>query len=84
MPSRHHTTKARSATPTRSLPGVVHHFIETEAASGLVLAAATVGALVWANSPWQDSYETLWHNPIILEAGGLRIARTSATSSTTA
>ncbi len=74
MPSAHHTTKARSTTPARSLPGVVHRFIETEAASGLVLVAVTVVALVWANSPWQHSYETLWHNPIVLQAGGLHIA----------
>ncbi len=74
MPSGHHTTKARSTTPARSLPGVVHRFIETEAASGIVLFAVTVVALVWANSPWQHSYETLWHNPIVLQAGGLRIA----------
>jgi NhaA family Na+:H+ antiporter len=52
----------------------VHRFIETEAASGIVLVAATVVALVWANSPWQHSYETLWHNPIVLQAGGVRIA----------
>ena len=74
MPSGHHPTKARSTTPARSLPGVVHRFIETEAASGIVLVAVTVVALVWANSPWQHSYETLWHNPIVLQAGGLRIA----------
>ncbi len=74
MPSVHHPTKARSTTSARSLPGVVHRFIETEAASGIVLVAATVVALVWANSPWQHSYETLWHNPIVLQAGGVRIA----------
>ncbi|HEX2850405.1 MAG TPA: Na+/H+ antiporter NhaA [Acidimicrobiales bacterium] len=67
-------TKARSATPARSLPGLVHRFIETEASSGLVLVGATVVALVWANSPWHHLYETLWHNPIVIQAGGLRIA----------
>jgi len=72
VPSGHHPNRARSTTPARSLPGVVHRFIETEAASGIVLVAVTVVALVWANSPWQHSYETLWHNPIVLQAGGLR------------
>jgi NhaA family Na+:H+ antiporter len=28
---------------------------------GLVLLAATAAALAWANSPWHESYETVWH-----------------------
>ncbi|MEW6059635.1 MAG: Na+/H+ antiporter NhaA, partial [Actinomycetota bacterium] len=32
-------------------------FLETEAASGLLLLGAAAVALVWANSPWRDSYE---------------------------
>lgn len=58
MPSTSHTTRARSATPARSRPGVVQRFIETEAAGGLVLLAAAIAALVWANSPWQASFES--------------------------
>src|SRR5690242_132599 len=36
-------------------------FLRVEAASGLVLLGATLGALLWANSPWLESYETFWH-----------------------
>jgi Na+:H+ antiporter, NhaA family len=36
-------------------------FIDVEAASGLLLLLAAALALVWANSPWARSYETLWH-----------------------
>ena len=35
-------------------------FLETETAGGVVLVAATAAALIWANSPWQDSYQDLW------------------------
>lgn len=35
-------------------------FLATEAASAVLLAAAAVVALVWANSPWSASYENLW------------------------
>ena len=45
------------------LPGVnpsVRRFLSTEAGSAVVLLAATVVALVWANSPWSASYTTLW------------------------
>ena len=35
-------------------------FLHVEAAGGILLLLATVVALVWANSPWQSSYESLW------------------------
>jgi NhaA family Na+:H+ antiporter len=35
-------------------------FVRTEASGGVVLVAATLAALVWANSPLQDSYRDLW------------------------
>lgn len=38
----------------------VRAFLATEAGSAMVLLAATVVALVWANSPWSHAYEQLW------------------------
>ncbi len=35
-------------------------FLRVEASSAIVLLAATVAALVWANSPWSDAYTDLW------------------------
>ena len=40
-----------------------------EAAGGIVLLAATVVALAWANSPWAPSYHNLWETPLLLGAG---------------
>jgi len=40
--------------------GPFQRFFSTNAASGLVLLACTVVALVWANSPWSDSYHHFW------------------------
>jgi NhaA family Na+:H+ antiporter len=45
-------------------------FLHVEAAGGILLLLATVAALVWANSPWQSSYESLWSTPIRVEIGG--------------
>jgi NhaA family Na+:H+ antiporter len=45
--------------PARFLRPVLH-FTRVEAAGGLVLLGATVGALVWANLPFTDSYERFW------------------------
>ncbi len=44
-------------------------FLHTEAAGGILLVAATIVALVWANSPWDASYRTLWSTNIRVEVG---------------
>ena len=44
-------------------------FLHTEAAGGVVLLAATVVALLWANSPFKDSYTELWHTHVALTVG---------------
>ncbi|WP_028050304.1 Na+/H+ antiporter NhaA [Cellulomonas sp. URHD0024] len=46
-----------------SLPGLqptVKDFLTNEAGSAIYLLAATIVALVWANSPWSDAYESFW------------------------
>ncbi|MGY1682326.1 Na+/H+ antiporter NhaA [Geodermatophilus sp. SYSU D01176] len=35
--------------------------LRTEAGGAGLLLAATVAALLWANSPWGDSYDAFWH-----------------------
>ena len=44
-------------------------FLAIEAASGILLLIATVLALVWANSPWKDSYASFLNADIVLDAG---------------
>ena len=66
------------------LTGPVREFIATQNASAIVLLAATLAALVWANSPWSSSYETLWHTELAIRLGDARARRsTCATGSTT-
>ena len=64
---------ARRSTPARSLPTVVARFVRTEASGGIALVVAAVVALVWANSPWQHSYETLWHSQVTIGFGVFRV-----------
>jgi Na+:H+ antiporter, NhaA family len=52
--------------PSRAL----REFLATESAGGVLLLVATATALVWANSPWQDSYDTLWHTSARIGIGG--------------
>jgi Na+/H+ antiporter NhaA len=44
----------------RNLAAPVRGFLSTETGGALVLLAAAVAALLWANSPWSDSYESFW------------------------
>ena len=64
VPSFLHSDRrlARAAQP-------IVRFLHVEAAGGILLVVATVAALVWANSPWQASYEALWSTRIRIEVG---------------
>jgi NhaA family Na+:H+ antiporter len=52
--------------------------LETEAAGGIFLLAATVAALVWANSPWDGSYRRAWRTRLTVPVADLAIRRTAA------
>ena len=60
------------ATPrprARRLFEPVERFLHIEAASGIILMIAAATALVWANSPWSHTYESVWHAPLTLGVG---------------
>jgi Na+/H+ antiporter NhaA len=63
------TYSARTAW-ARNLAAPVRDFLSTETGSAVVLLAAAVAALVWANSPWRDSYESLWSTKLSITLGG--------------
>ena len=44
-------------------------FMEAEAAGGVAMLITAVIAIVWANSPWQGSYESLWGTHIGISVG---------------
>ncbi len=54
----------------------VERFLHVEAAGGIILLAAAAIALVWANSPWSESYEDLWHTHIAISIGAWHFDRT--------
>jgi NhaA family Na+:H+ antiporter len=47
----------------------LERFLSIEAASGILLLVAAAVALVWANSPWSESYAQLWHTPLGIRIG---------------
>jgi NhaA family Na+:H+ antiporter len=52
-------------------------FARSEAASGIVLLAATACALAWANSPWQPAGMSLLHHALPVGSGRLRLDLTA-------
>ncbi len=53
----------------RSVARPVNRFLQVEASSGLLLAGASIVALVWANSPWAASYRHLWSTGLTIGLG---------------
>ena len=53
----------------RNLAAPVRDFLSTETGSAIVLLVATVAALLWANSPWPDSYESVWTTELSIRLG---------------
>lgn len=48
-------------------------FIRLEASSGILMIAAAVVALVWANSPWRDLYFSLWEAHFVVGFADFRL-----------
>jgi len=50
-------------------------FFQQEASSGILLMIATILSLVWANSPWAESYFALWHTNVTFSFGSFGISK---------
>ncbi len=60
----------------RNLAAPVRDFLSTETGSAAVLLAATVGALIWANSPWRHAYTSVWSTDLSIHLGSGEISAT--------
>src|SRR5208337_5258140 len=52
--------RLRESLVTRALVLPIQRFIHIQGISSIVLLAAAVIAMIWANSPWHDSYHHVW------------------------
>ena len=48
----------------KTYPSLFQKFIKVEGLGGILLFAATIIAMIWANSPYGDAYQTLWNYKI--------------------
>ena len=53
----------------RNLAAPVRNFLNTETLGAVAMLGATIAALVWANSPWPHSYESVWTTKLTISLG---------------
>ncbi len=56
----------RESLITRTLVLPIQEFIHIQGISSILLLAAAIAALIWANSPWHDSYHHVWEMELTL------------------
>jgi Na+/H+ antiporter NhaA len=58
----------------RNLAAPVRSFLSTETGGAIVMLGAVVAALLWVNSPWSHSYESVWTTRVSIQVGSAGIA----------
>ncbi len=76
-----HPTDSSSRATDRSGEGVrlirpLTDFLHQEAGAGVLLVIAAIVAMVWANSPWWESYFDLWNTHVTITAGSHELSLT--------
>jgi len=57
------------------VPRLFREFAKLPASDGILLFACAIAALVWANSPWAESYHALWRTKVTLGLGQYSIGK---------
>jgi Na+:H+ antiporter, NhaA family len=66
---------ARERPPVERIVRPFQDFANKQSSGGLLLIIATAVALVWANSPWGESYVALWHTKLSVGVGDFSISK---------
>jgi NhaA family Na+:H+ antiporter len=72
---QHHDIPGAAPQPIDKLLAPFRRFFAIEASSGILLMAATVLALVWANSGFSASYHALWSNKVTVGFGDYALSK---------
>jgi NhaA family Na+:H+ antiporter len=73
MDSRHRTWATSERFVPRNFIRPFVRFSEIEASSGIILLLAAVAALLWANSPWSETYFSLLEEHLTIEFFGFHL-----------
>ena len=66
---------AREQPPVERIVRPFQDFAHKQSSGGILLIAATAVALVWANSPWGESYAALWRTKLTVGVGDASISK---------
>jgi Na+:H+ antiporter, NhaA family len=66
---------AREQPPVERIVRPFQDFAHKQSSGGILLIAATMVALAWANSPWSESYAALWHTKLTVDIGDFSISK---------
>jgi Na+:H+ antiporter, NhaA family len=66
---------ARERPPVERIVRPFQDFANKQSSSGILLIIATAVALIWANSPWGESYVALWHTKLSVGVGDFSISK---------
>jgi NhaA family Na+:H+ antiporter len=66
---------ARERPPVERIVRPFQDFAHKQSSGGILLIIATVVALIWANSPWGESYVALWHTKLTVGVGDFSITK---------
>jgi len=72
-----HSEEGSWSRPRRPIDVIVKPFQEFAhgaASGGIVLLVCTIIALIWANSPWRESYHDLWQAKLTVAIGGFELS----------
>ncbi|MGQ0433759.1 MAG: Na+/H+ antiporter NhaA [Microthrixaceae bacterium] len=70
MPVRRTWSESQRFVP-RTMVQPLQRVLQHEASGGLIMLGAAVTAILWANSPWSQSYLDFWSTPLRVELGDL-------------
>ena len=64
------TSSNETGTHTPRIIRPLVDFLHKEASAGILIIIAAIIAIIWANSPWHESYHDLWNAHIGIDVGG--------------
>ncbi|HEX2181334.1 MAG TPA: Na+/H+ antiporter NhaA [Rubrobacteraceae bacterium] len=67
--------RVREQPPAERIVRPFQDFAQKQSSGGILLIAAAVSALAWANSPWAESYAALWHTKLTIGVGDFSISK---------
>lgn len=65
--------KTRERRFALALARPLRSFLKIQASGGILLLAATVTAIAWANSPFSDTYHRIFDAPIVFDVGAIKL-----------